>query len=237
MLGARLLAGLLLATVLAAGCADAKPPFQAEACTRGDLGGESVARAWDEQTLALIRQVVPAPTVHARNLFHVSAAMWDAWAAYDKTADGYIVTEKHTASDVKAAREVAMSYAAYGVLLWRYGTVSDLAVAADQLGETMRRLCLRTDFTSTEGDTPAALGNRIAAAVIKYGETDGAHENERYKASDYTPLNDPLVVEEPGTVMKDPNHWQPLALDKQVSQNGRRSPVRSRRSSARTGVT
>ena len=217
---ARLVTGLVIATFLTAGCADAKPPFQAEACTRGDLGGQSVARVWDEQTLALIRQVVPAPTVHARNLFHVSAAMWDAWAAYDATADGYFVTEKQTASDVKAAREIAMSYAAYRLLLWRYGTVSDLAVAAEQLGETMASLCLRTDYVSTEGDTPAALGNRIAAAVIEYGETDGAHEAERYKASDYTPRNDPLVVAEPGTVMKDPNRWQPLALDKQLSQNG-----------------
>ena len=44
--------------------------------------------------LDLIREVVPAPTVHARNLFHTSAAMWDAWAAYDPIADGYFVTEK-----------------------------------------------------------------------------------------------------------------------------------------------
>jgi hypothetical protein len=217
---ARLMTGVVVVTLSLAGCADARPPFQAEACTRGDLGGESVARVWDEQTLALIRQVVPAPTVHARNLFHVSAAMWDAWAAYDTTADGYFVTEKQTASDVKAAREVAMSYAAYRLLLWRYATVSDLAVAGDQLAQTMTSLCLRTDFDSTDGDSPAALGNRIAAAVIRYGETDGALEAERYTSSDYTPANDPLVVSEPGTVMKAPNRWQPLALEKQLSQNG-----------------
>ena len=60
-----------------------------------------MARVWDEQPLALIRQVVPAPTVHARNLFHLSAAMWDAWAAYDETADGYFVTEKAEASDAR----------------------------------------------------------------------------------------------------------------------------------------
>ena len=36
----------------------------------------------------------PAPTTHARNLFHVSAAMWDAWAAYDRTAVGYFSREK-----------------------------------------------------------------------------------------------------------------------------------------------
>ena len=59
-----------------------------------------MARLWDETLLELIRQVIPAPTVHARNLFHTSAAMWDAWAAYDATADGYLVTEKRTADDV-----------------------------------------------------------------------------------------------------------------------------------------
>ncbi len=45
--------------------------------------GWSVARRWDEATLDAIRRALPAPTVHARNLFHVSAAMWDAWAAHD----------------------------------------------------------------------------------------------------------------------------------------------------------
>ena len=45
------------------------------------------------------------PTVHARNLFHLSAAMWDAWAAYDADADGYAYQEKHRADDVTAARE------------------------------------------------------------------------------------------------------------------------------------
>ena len=57
--------------------------FEVAGCERADLGGHSVARVWDEALLELIRQVVPAPTVHARNLFHTSVAMWDAWAAYD----------------------------------------------------------------------------------------------------------------------------------------------------------
>ena len=220
--GGRLTIGGLLAALLLgllAGCAS-RPPYVTEACSRGDLGGQSVARIWDEQILELIRQVVPAPTVHARNLFHLSAAMWDAWAAYDSIGDGYFVNEKQRADDVAAAREAAMSYAAYRLLLWRYGTVSDLATAAELLGATMRKLCYAPDFASTEGDSPAALGNRIASAAIVYGETDGAHEAERYKDSAYSPVNDPLEVAESGTVMNDPNRWQPLALAKQVSQNG-----------------
>jgi len=216
------LAGLVVAGSLLVGCG-ATPPHVTEGCARGDLGGRSVARVWDDQTLDLIRQVVPAPTVHARNLFHMSVALWDAWAAYDQGADGYLVTEKRSggdASSVAAARETAMSYAAYRILLWRFGTVADLATAREQLDATMASLCYRTDFAATEGDSPAALGNRIGAAVLAYGQSDGALEDVRYKDPAYSPVNDPLEVAKPGAVMRDPNRWQPLALDKQISQNG-----------------
>ena len=199
-----------------------QPDYAVSGCERADLGGRSVARVWDEALLELIRQVVPAPTVHARNLFHTSVAMWDAWAAYDETADGYLVTEKadaDDADDVTAAREAAISYAAYRLLLWRYGTVSDLPVTGEQLDAVMASLCYRTDYSTTGGETPAALGNRIAAAVIEFGSDDGALENERYVDSSYVPVNDPLLVTAPGTEMRDPNRWQPLALEEQRSQN------------------
>jgi hypothetical protein len=227
-LGALVIGGLGIVTppVAASGQAD----YLIEGCSRADLGGHSVARVWDDALLELIRQVVPAPTVHARNLFHTSVAMWDAWAAYDPEADGYLVTEKveglggaqmsRPDEDVTAAREAAISYAVYRLLLWRYGTVSDLPVTAEQLDAVMASLCYRTDFESTEGDSPAALGNRIGAALIDYGHDDGALENDRYVDSSFTPVNDPLLVTDPGTVMRDPNAWQPLALEEQIAQNG-----------------
>ena len=71
---------------------------------------------WDEALLDAIRRDLPAPTVHARNLFHVSVAMWDAWAAYDPDAAGVFVDEKAGSDDPIAAREQAISYAAYRVL-------------------------------------------------------------------------------------------------------------------------
>ena len=94
----------------------------------------SVARRWDAALLDAIRRALPAPTVHARNLFHTSAAMWDAWAAYDPNASGYFVTEKHSASDVAAARDEAISYAAYRVLT--SGTSSPLAPTSRSLSST-----------------------------------------------------------------------------------------------------
>ena len=170
--------------------------------------------------MGAIRRDVPAPTTHSRNLFHLSAAMWDAWAAYDPTADGYFVTEKHDAEDVRAARDAAISFAAYRVLLHRYSLATGLETTFAELTSAMESLCYRPDFTSTEGDSPAAVGNRIAAAVIEAGQEDGSLEQQRYVDMTYKPVNEPLVVKEPGTVMHDPTLWQPLALDQLVAQNG-----------------
>jgi hypothetical protein len=199
-------------------------PYLINGCVRADLKGRSVARVWDEALLDAIRRDVPAPTTHARNLFHLSAAMWDAWAAYDPKADGYFVTEKHSAPDMLAAREAAISYAAYRLLLWRYSQAANVRQTFAELTSTMESLCYRPDFTSTKGDSPAALGNRIAAAAIKYGHSDGSLERQHYIDTTYTPQNPPLIVKQPGTTMHDPTVWQPLALDQIVTQNGIASP-------------
>ena len=81
---------------------------------------DSVARIWDETLLNAIRIDRPKPPTHSRNLFHMSVAMWDAWAAYDSDAIGYITTEKHKSSDVEAAREAAISHAAFTLLMHRF---------------------------------------------------------------------------------------------------------------------
>ena len=80
----------------------------------------SIARVWDEEILSAIRIDTPHPPVQARNLFHLSVAMYDAWTAYDTVAVGYLYRGKHTAPDVAAARCEAISYAAYRILRERY---------------------------------------------------------------------------------------------------------------------
>ena len=93
----------------------------ASAATRRDIAQQrgiqhSVAREWSELLLDSIRRDFARPTVHARNLYHSSAAMWDAWAAFDAQADQVLHSEKMTAPDTQAAREEAISYAMYRLL-------------------------------------------------------------------------------------------------------------------------
>ena len=56
----------------------------------------SVARIWNEQLLEAIRGDFARPTVHARNLFHVSTAMYDAWAVFDALAGWYCINPLFT---------------------------------------------------------------------------------------------------------------------------------------------
>jgi len=183
---------------------------------------QSIARQWDEEILSAIRIDLPRPPVHARNLFHLSVAMWDAWAAYDPIAQGYLTTEKHVSANPEVDRAEAISYAAYGLLSERYKPALSVGGATSLAAFTARMMALGYDptITTTDGDSPAAVGNRVAQAVINYGLADGSNEAHNYADPSYVPVNPPLIVALPGTTMNDPNSWQPLALSHQVSQNG-----------------
>ena len=186
---------------------------------------QSVARQWDEETLAAIRRDNPRPPVHARNLFHVAVAMYDAWAAYDATAKPYLTHEHATSTDVERDRAIAISFAAYRVLSERYSSDLALGAGASQVSFDTRMNALGFDktFTDTTGSGPAALGNRIAAAVIDMGKADGSNEGNNYADPSYHAVNQPLIVKvldiDFATVV-DPNRWQPLALDQMIGQNG-----------------
>ena len=214
------MAGIALIGTAVLGLAVTRP-WDAEACPPVAEHAEwSVARRWDEALLDAIRRALPNPPVHARNLFHTSVAMWDAWAAYDPIATGYVAKEKVTSSAVAAARDESISYAAYRVLTARFLKAVGGAESVSQFADVMDALCYPLDATTTTGDSPAAVGNRIAAAVLAFGLDDGSNQAGGYAAPDYEPVNPPLVVAASGTAMTDPNRWQPLQLEHMISQNG-----------------
>lgn len=179
----------------------------------------SIARIWNEQNLDAIRIDFPDPTTHARNLLASSIAMWDAWAAYDSTAVAYLDNTKATAGDIEAARHETISYAAFGVLMDRYSASVNASVTRIALTRQMIDLGYDPTFTSVEGDSPAALGNRIAARVIEFTHSDGWDDVSGFLGETYQALNEPLSVEGSGTQMVDPNRWQPLQFEEAFTQN------------------
>ncbi|HET9954439.1 MAG TPA: vanadium-dependent haloperoxidase [Polyangiaceae bacterium] len=181
----------------------------------------SIARRWNEQILGAIRRDLPRPTVHARNLFHSSVAIWDAWAAYDSRAEGYLVSEHHTARDVQAAREEAISYAAYRVLSHRYASAIGGAISQACFDAFMQRLGYDPADTGVEGDSPRAFGNRVGMAVVERFAEDGANEADNYRSTQSFSNGVPnLVVDLPGTDTQNPILWQKLVLAKAATQNG-----------------
>ena len=235
----------------------------------------SVARLWNEENLAAIRIDRPNPPVHARNLFHVATAMYDAWAAYDGTAVGCLHHERVTAADllaqrqqdaqtvaaflrtlaasglpglgnaaatlrrymasprfttvsakdIEAARHEAISYAAYRVLRSRYLKSFSASATAQRLDKRLRSLGYSPANTGTTGNSAAAVGNRIAAAILAWGLNDGSNQAGSYRDPAYVNPQPELIVLEGGIAQAgipagtDPNRWQPLAFDNAETQN------------------
>jgi hypothetical protein len=181
----------------------------------------STARIWNEALLNSIRRDLARPTVHARNLYHHSIAMWDAWAAYDPAARQLIHRERAAAADVSAARREAISYASFRLIRHRFATSPGAAQTLAACDSLMMQLGYDPAFTSTDGPSPAALGNRVAASVIAYGLADGSNEANRYANNFYMPVNGPLVPALPISMgVNDPNRWQPLSISFYIDQNG-----------------
>ncbi len=189
------------------------------------LGAQSIARIWDEEILSAIRIDTPHPPVHARNLFHLSVAMYDAWAAYDDVAVGYLYHAKHTASDVAAARREAISYAAYRLLTERYALSRSATNTQAALDARLAALGYDKNNFSRDPATPAGVGNSVAATVSDFFFADGARQAQAYadlpvSQGGYAPINQPLVTGMSGTTVVDLNRWQPLAIANSLDQTG-----------------
>lgn len=205
------------------GTGDAAPPVVCPAEVVSAAKDKSIARRWNEQILASIRRDLPRPTVHARNLYHLSAAMWDAWATYETTPKGVFVREKLSPVG-ENERVEAISYAAYRILSQRYKGAIGGAVSVECYRAVMKDLGFDPDDTREVGDDPRALGNRIGKTILAQNAADGSNEATNYNdtAPDTNPnLKVPMLIDEPGVPAgTDPNFWQPLNLNVAATQNG-----------------
>jgi hypothetical protein len=189
-----------------------------------------VARRWNEVVMQAIRNDFARPTIHARNLFHISAVMYDAWAAFADVEEAWLFGRSRagvdcpligvpTPLDVEAARREAISHAAYRLLSHRFvgspgvwTATRDAAALMDYLGY---------DSTDDSIGSAAALGNYIAQCYIDFGFADGANEGGEYRNVSYQPINAALQPELPGNPnISDLNSWQPLSLRESIDQSG-----------------
>lgn len=199
----------------------------------------SVARVWNEALLDGIRRDTPRPTVHARNLFHVSAAMYDAWAAFTggaepwllgNTVDGYTCpfTRFPGFADIEANRRQAISFAAYRVMRHRFANSPGAATLRQTLDDLMLFYGYDVNDESRDYSTGsgAALGNHIADCIIGYGLADGSNETGNYTSALYEPSNPALPISGGGNLtMIDPDRWQPLAFDAYIDNLGVEYPA------------
>lgn len=151
--------------------------------------------------------------------------MWDAWAGYDPAAAAAFVDADQTADDVANARNVAISFAAHYLLTARYENSAGAEESLAQFDQTLAELC--PDWTEPSGDSPGAFGISVAESILAATIDDGSNEAGGYLDPTYVSVNEQLVVSEPGTTMSDPNRWQPLFLDEQVTRNGIAQPAGS----------
>lgn len=193
----------------------------------------SVARRWNEKLLHAISTDLARPTVHARNLFHTSVAMYDAWAVYNPHADTYLLGKTvhgftcpyHPVpppADIKTAQEEAISFAVYRILQHRFAKspgVKNLFAEIDALMDELGYNKKNTSINYKCG--PAEMGNYIAQCILDYGMQDGANEANGYANTYYTPVNPPLRIELSGNPdILDLNRWQPLQFTQFIDQSG-----------------
>ncbi|PKQ43579.1 FG-GAP-like repeat-containing protein [Confluentibacter flavum] len=199
-----------------------------------DIKEPSIARLWNETLLSLIRKDYARPTVHSRNLFHTSIALYDAWAIYDDEAQPYLLGNTvhninsnfkgfKATGEVNEARKKTMSYAAYRLLSERFRLSPNPELSQGIMVKVMNDLGYDisiTDADYTNGD-PIALGNYIANQVISYGLQDGSNELNQYTNMYYESVNPPLDLSQPESLLDiDPNRWQPLKFNSFIDQSG-----------------
>ncbi len=199
----------------------------------------SIARQWNEVLLTSIRKDYARPTVHARNLFHISIAMYDTWAIYDDEAQPFFLGNTlgeytcdfdgiSTPTNIQSAQEEALSYATYRLLKHRFQYSPNAAELMDIYNTFFADLGYDESFTTTDysDGSPAALGNYIAEQLILFGFQDGANEQNQYENEHYQPINPSLIIDLPGNPnIIDPNRWQPLTLDVFIDQSGNVIPL------------
>ncbi|MEO1688297.1 MAG: DUF6851 domain-containing protein, partial [Pseudomonadota bacterium] len=167
---------------------------------------QSIVAEWNEVMLEAVRAGSASPTPTTYALHMVSAAIYDAWAAYDPDAYGhYGRMSRPTAEHTEANKAEAVSFAAHGMLIEMFpGEQARFDAMLASLG-----------YDPADATTAADVGRAAVSEVLAARENDGSNrENDYADTSGYAPVNDadPNAANAPGGDDFDANRWQPLRV-------------------------
>jgi hypothetical protein len=198
----------------------------------------SIAREWNEQVLHAIRNDYARPTIHARNLFHTSIAIYDIWAVFNNKASTFLLGKTvgnyrcnfdgfYIGQSIDEDQKTAMSYAVYRIMLHRFSNSPGIEEIYLSINNLMDELGYDKNMQSVDyhSGNAAALGNYMANQIIAFGMQDGSNEENEYANLFYEPLNENLNTDYGGNPnLTEPNHWQALTIEEFIDQSGNYFP-------------
>jgi len=168
----------------------------------------NVVLRWNQAVIDSILTTRIPPAVAARAFAITHTCIFDAWAAYDETANGTQLGSRlrRPKSDRTVAnKEKAISFAAYRALADLFP--SHRTTLLDPL---MNHLGYEPTDLSTDVSTPSGVGNVACQAVLDFRHRDGSnqfgdlHPGAYSDYTGYTPANY-------AGILNDLNRWQPLS--------------------------
>lgn len=196
---------------------------------------QSVAQTWMKTALQMVTLDGQGPTIQSRNLFHLSAVMYDTWSYYNPTAKPYLMGNTignfktspdyrfkiPVSSQTDSLRSVAISYAARNFLFNRFNLYGSKGRTMDILDSTFMALGYKEN-TSISGNIqldPISLGNRVANTYQAFGFQDGSKEEDGYESFYYQPINPSMDPGKRGSQnLINKNRWQPLNLKPYINK-------------------
>ncbi|MDF1726765.1 MAG: DUF4114 domain-containing protein [Sulfitobacter sp.] len=171
---------------------------------------QSLVAQWVEVMLEAIRTDGASPTPTTYHLHTTTAAVYDAWAAYDTDAYGhYTDIVRPTAEHTETNKEIAVSYAFYDMLVDYF---PDQQALFDNM---MAGLGYDPQAVGIGAADPITVARLAVEGLRDARADDGSNaENDFADTSGYVPVNGAQEGSDtaPGGVDFDPNHWQPLRI-------------------------
>jgi PAP2 superfamily len=162
---------------------------------------DTVVVRWNQVLLQAIGETRFAPTLAARALAITHTCMYDAWAAYDRVADGVhwpMSLRRPIAEHTGSNKAEAISFAAHAALV-------DLFPSQNARFDAL--------LGSLGYSTPGAAGSvglTSCQAVLDFRHGDGSNQLGELHPGAYSDYTGYAPVNTVDTI-HDPNRWQPLA--------------------------